>query len=356
MIAPIFALLLIPGVAQAVDPGVWVVWLALTLVTGWLVFLVAVEPGGVKLILGMLMLSALIQAVVAIWEFKTKHQLYLYSTSGSTATSGEAFFLYGSLIRPSGTLPDPIGLGQFLALCLPVSIAFAASLRRSLATIALICAAGLIALALALSLSRMSIVGGAVGVLLTLLLLPGRRRWLVAAGVLAVGVVVVALSVALGGSSFNARINSIVNPTAAHVRTAAGDIQREEIWKAAARIGEHHLLTGVGLGRVTEYLPKYGVPVIAAANAQNTPLQFFAEAGLLGLLAVVGIVSAAFVDIAKAARQNRLWIAGCLGGLIATLITWSTDVEVHYVEVSAMVAVLLGVIAAIRTISTETKQ
>jgi hypothetical protein len=44
---------------------------------------------------------------------------------------------------------------------------------------------------------------------------------------------------------------------------------------------------------------------------------------------------------------QRVWTAGAAGSLVATLIAWSTDVEVRYVQVSAMVAVLLGLVAAL---------
>lgn len=352
----VFPLLLLPGIAQAASPGGWIVWAAVTLTTGWLAFEVAREPGGVRFVVTMLVVSALIQAVIAIWESKTKHQIYLYGNSGTVAVAGEDFFQYGNLIRPEGTLPDPIGLGQFLALCLPLIIVYAASMKRYLFTFGVVCVAGVVALALSLSLSRMSIVGGGVGLLLTLLLIPGRRRWRAFVAVAAVGGLVTVLVLSLGGKSLTARFSSILNPTAAHVSTAAGDLQREQIWHAALRIAEAHALTGVGLGNVTSYLPKYGVPVTGAANAQNTPLQFFAEGGILGLVAVLAVVLAAFTDLAHGFRGERLWAAGCFGALIATLITWSTDVEVRYVQISGTVAILMGLIAAIRLTAVRQRQ
>ena len=114
--AAIFALLLLPAIAGGDAPGHWVVWLSITLITGWLTFLVALEPDGTRYVIRAVVASALFQALVAIWEFRTKHQLYLYGTSGSQAASGETFFLYGQLLRPSGTLPDPIGLRRSVGL------------------------------------------------------------------------------------------------------------------------------------------------------------------------------------------------------------------------------------------------
>src|SRR6202035_5829931 len=148
------------------------------------------------------------------------------------------------------------------------------------------------------------------------------------------GIVVVALAMALGGKTLSTRFTSILHPTSSQVHTAAEDITRIQIWHAALRVREANAVTGVGLGNVTNYLPRYGVSVSALGNAQNTFLQFFAEAGALGLIALLAAILAAFTDLAKAFRGQRLWVAGCLGALVATLMTWSTDVEVRYVQVS----------------------
>jgi O-antigen ligase len=193
----------------------------------------------------------------------------------------------------------------------------------------------------------MSIVGGVVGVGVALLLLPGGSRIRTSLSVLAVGVVVVLLGLGLGGKQLRTRINTIFNPTAAHVSTRAGDVARQHIWKAAIKTGEANLITGVGFGKITTYLPRYGAPVAGTAHAHDTYLQFFAEGGVLGLIALLGVVSASLRDLLRAFRSHRVWVAGATGGLAATLIAWSTDVEVRYVQVSALVAVVIGLIAAL---------
>jgi O-antigen ligase len=207
--------------------------------------------------------------------------------------------------------------------------------------------AGVAALGLVLSLSRMSIIGGLAGLLVALLLLPGTVRLRTSAGVVAMVALVVVLGLGFGGSGLRTRIASTFDPTAAHVSTAQGDLKRVAIWDAAIKTGEHHLVTGVGVGNITRYLPQYGVPVAVAAHAHDTYLQFFGEGGLLGLLALLGLIGASFTDLFRAFAHNRLWVAGAAGALIATLIAWTTDVEVRYVQVSAMVAVLMGLIAAL---------
>jgi O-antigen ligase len=345
--AAAFVLLMIPAIVTSDRIGHWVLWLTLTALTGWLSFQVARERSGPQFVAAMLTLSALVQGALAIWEFKTGHQLNLYQSSGSAATSDTYFFNYGGVTRSSGALPDPIGLGQVLALCIPISIALAASLRRWSMSVIVLCLTGVAALGLVLSLSRMSIIGAIVGLLLTLSLLPGGARMRTWGSVVLMIAVVAMLGLGLGGSQLQTRINSILHPTAAHVSTAAGDIARVHIWHAATRTGEAHPVTGVGLGNITKYLPRYGVPVTGAAHAHDTYLQIFAEAGILGLLGLLGLIAAAFRDLLRARFSDRIWVAGGTGALLATLIAWSTDVAIRYVQVSAMVAVLLGLIAGL---------
>lgn len=344
-----FALLLIPAIVGSSSVGHSLVWISLTIATGWLTFLVAREPGGPAFVAAMLTVTALFQGAIAIWEFRTKQQLNLYGASVGSAAAGNYFFNYGDLTRASGTLPDPIGLGQVLALCLPMTVAFSASLRRWSASIVTLCATAVAGLGLVLSLSRMSIVGGLAGLLVALLLLPGGARLRALSGVGAMLALVGVLGLSFGGSQLRTRINSIFQPTAAHVSTAQGDASRLHIWRAALQTGDRHVVTGVGLGNVTTYLPRYGAPVTGSAHAHDTYLQFFAEGGLLGLLALLGLIAASFRDLVRAFATSRIWVAGAAGALIATLIAWTTDVEVRYVQVSAIVAVLMGLIAALAT-------
>jgi glycosyltransferase involved in cell wall biosynthesis len=342
-----FVLLLLPAIVGSNAVGVWVLWLAVTVVTGCLAFVIAREPGGPAYIASMLVLSGLIQAALAIWEQRTGHQLNLYQGPGTAAYGQNYFFSYGRYDRPPGALPDPIGLGQVLALCIPIAVSLAAYARRTAASLVVLAAAGVSAIALLLSLSRMSIVGVAFGLAVAVLLLPRtallkKGGWVAA---MAAGVAVIGL--ALGGTTLSQRLDSILHPTASHVSTAPGDLARARIWSAALKTAEAHPVTGVGFGNVTNYMPRYGVPVTSAAHAHDTYLQFFAEGGVLGLLALVGIFLSAGVDLARGFSTQRVWVAGAAGALVATALSWITDVEVRYAQVSAMVAVLLGLIAAL---------
>jgi glycosyltransferase involved in cell wall biosynthesis len=343
----VLLLLLLPALAGSDRIGGWVVWLALTVATGCLAFVIAREPGGPGFIATMLAVSALVQGALAIWEFRSGNRLNLYQPPGSASYGTGYFFTFGRYDRPPGALPDPVGLGQVLALCIPMMVALGAGVRRWHLSLAVLAATGVAAIALLLSLSRMSIVGAAVGVAVVFLLLPLRTLLRRGAGVAAMVALVAILGLALGGRTVSQRLDSIFHPTASHVATASGDLARIHIWHAALKTGEANLLTGVGFGNVTKHLPKYGVPATPAGHAHDTYLQFFAEGGALGLLALLGILGAAATDLVRGFARHRIWVAGAAGSLVATMLSWLTDVEVRYAQVSAVVAVLLGLIAAL---------
>jgi glycosyltransferase involved in cell wall biosynthesis len=219
-------------------------------------------------------------------------------------------------------------------------------MRQWQASAAVLSLAGVAATALVLSLSRMSMIGATFGIAVVVMLLPRHRKlrtgWMLVAMLLAVTVV----ALATNGQAVSRRVSSIFNPISVHVYTAPGDLTRQRIWSAALKTGEANLVGGVGFGNVAAYLPKYGVPVTSSAHAHDTYLQFFAEGGILGMLGLLAVIGAAAVDLRRGYAANRVWAAGAAGAVLATLISWITDVEVRYVPVSAMVAILLGLIAA----------
>ena len=171
-----FALLVLPAVVGSNDPGYYIVWLIVTLTTGWLTYLVAREEGGPDLVMLAITVVAVVEGALAVWEFKAGRQLNLYQASGSTTTASDYFFSYAGVFRPDGTLPEPIALGQVLCLCIPVVIAYSATRTRRLTALIVMAAAGVAALGLMLSLDRASLIGGIAGSLATLVLLPRGTR------------------------------------------------------------------------------------------------------------------------------------------------------------------------------------
>jgi hypothetical protein len=345
--APAYALLLLPGILGSNDPGYYFVWVGVTLGTGWLAYVVARGVGGTQLIVAGLTLVAVAEGALAIYEFKTGTQFNLYGSALNNTLSASYYFSYGDFFRPAATLPDPIALGQLLCLCLPITAAYAATLTNRWLAVLTALAAGITTLGLVLSLDRASIVGGAAGLALTLGLLPRGVRARGVALTLVVLAIVVLSALSIAPHALNDRIASIFHPTSAHVVTSQGDLLRLRQWRAALKTFEANPVTGVGFGRIQNWLPLYGADVSAGGQAQSVWLQVMAEAGILGLCAIVGSVVAAILDLVAGFGRNRVLVAGLAGGLLASLVAWTTDWELRYESMSSVLAVAFGVIAAI---------
>ncbi len=341
------------------DSGGVVILTGMVLV-GWLTSRVVREGDeAVSVVYWAVTIAAVIQAVIAIYEFKTNHRLNLYGSAGSAGAetgyfgtaaghAGEAH----TTERPSGTLYDPISLGNILALSCPIIVVLAARTRSVTLRLALIGAGVVVALGLGLSFSRFSWIGGGVGTVIACLVLPSPR---LRARALAIAAVVVAaaavLAVSTAGPHIVSRLETISNPThAANRISAKGDRERVEAWHADVRTFLEHPLAGVGLGRIRYSLARYLPKVKEASNGQNTYLQIAAEAGLLGLAALALVIGGAGVALVRGLRTSPVLAAGALGGGAAILIVWLTDVTIRYTPVAAFFAIILGVAAALPTL------
>ncbi len=346
-------LLLAPAVAGSSAPTSYVEWLIETILTGWLVFAVAREPGGVRFVLLMLALTAFTQAALAIYEYRSGHVLNLYSGSGVGSVGGNYFYNYGSATRSAGALPDPIALGNVLAIITPLIVCLAVWERRPLARLGLAVAGAVTALGVILTFSRMSWFGAAAGALLCVVLLPGRARLATVLGLAVTLIGVGAVGASFGGKDLGRRLTSAFNPTntqSSYVGTALADRERVRLWRAAVQIAEGQPL-GTGFGRLVPQLDRHGVSVPAAANSQSWYLEITAEAGILGAVALVGLIAAGVRDLMAGFRRHRVFAAGASGAFLAMLVTWTTDVSPRYVQVSAIIAALFGCIAAQASVS-----
>jgi len=338
------------------DSGGAVVLSAMVLV-GWLTARVAREgEDGVTAIYWSVVVAALIQAVIAIYEFKTNHHINLYGSAGSGGleshyfgtAAGHAGELH-STERPSGTLYDPISLGNILALSCPMIIVLAARTRDVLLLLALVAAAVVIALALALTFSRFSWIGGAAGTVIAALLLPtaGMRSRALSVGVAAI-VLAVVLALATAGPRLTSRFESIANPThAANHVSAKGDRERVEAWNVDLKTFLEHPLAGVGLGRIRFSLARYLPSVREGSNGQNTYLQIAAEAGLLGVAALALLIGALATSLSRGLRTSRSLAAAALGANVSIALVWLTDVTIRYSPVAAFFAIVFGVTSAL---------
>jgi O-antigen ligase len=344
------ACLLVPALALGTQQTSYAQWLLVTAFTAWIAFSVAAQPGGLRFVALALALSAALQGALAAWEFKSGHQLNLYTASGAAATADTYFYSFGTATRSSGGMPDPIALGNVLALIGPLFAPLAVIERRPAIRVALIAGGAVCILGVIVSFSRMSWVGGGLGCVLAVALLPGRARSVGAMGLAAVAVVMVSAGLALGGQPLRDRAGSVLHPTQGTSResrvTARGDQYRTRVWDAAVATARDHPVLGTGFGRLGSGLERQGLPVPSGSHAHETYLQFLGEAGALGLVALLMPILVGFANAARAFRAHRALAAGIAGGLVATLIVWTTDVEVRYAQVSAMIAAVLGLAAA----------
>jgi O-antigen ligase len=351
------ALALLTGpVVLSRAPATYALWLGVLATCGWLAFQIAQEPGGLRLVLGLVVASAGVQAVLAIWEAKTGQRLNLYDVSGQSAVSSQDFFNFEREKRPSGAMPDPISLGNVLALACPLVVALANETRSRLAALALLGAAGLICVGVAFTLSRMSWIGAAVGVLVTLVLLPPPARVRSGIAVVCVLALVAQFAVAFGGTALHDRFASIQAPTSRVNRTSGGDQIRLGLWRAAVGVAEADPVFGTGYGRLVPELAKRTDGVAPRGHAHSVYLQFLAEAGIAGALALLLVIAGVVRDLWQGLKDHRdgdlrLLTAGIAGSVACILVVWITDYNIRYTQVGAIVAVVFGAAAAQRTLA-----
>ena len=319
--------------------------------TAWLVARAAALEGGLRVVLAALVASAVVQAAIAIWEFRTGHQLNLYGAAGNQVFGTDYFFGFDGKSRPTGSFYDPISLGNVLALACPLAMSLVIAARSQIGRVATAGGGVLIALALALSLSRMSWIAAALGLCVTLVLLPRavRRRVIPPAVAVVTAVVLVALS--LSGGALVDRFSSILNPTSPTVKTAQGDRERIALWHAAGDVAAQHPVAGVGFGRLLPRLEARVAEAGPGSHAQSTYLQLIGEAGAFGGLALLLVLAGLGTDLVAGLRregwhEQRLLAAGMSGALVALLISWGTDYTIRYVPVAMTIAVLFGAIAS----------
>ncbi|MEN3279600.1 MAG: hypothetical protein V7607_740 [Solirubrobacteraceae bacterium] len=342
------AVLLAPAVAHGARPASATLVVAAMVVTGWLVSVVAATPDGRRWVLGALLASMSLQAALAIYMFRTGNRLHLYGTAGQPTFSGDYFFTLEGTKRPTGAFSDPISLGNALGLALPLALAGAAGAFQRAAARLLAAGAGLlIAVALTLTLSRMSWIGAAAGLLVCLGALPAGRR---APSVIVMGVLV-AVTLAAGsrivGPELVQRAESALRPTASDSQSAESDRERVLLWKAALTTAEDHPIAGVGVNRINAQLQRRATGVHEATHAHSTYLQILAEAGLLGALALLSLIATLATAAIRGLRVDRMVAAGAAGGLVAVFVAWSTDYTIRYVPVAITMAVLFGLVAAL---------
>ncbi len=287
-------------------------------------------------------------ATVGAWSLTTAGQMT--SGVGGGVVTG----------RLQGPFAQPNELGAFCALVLPLCLAVLAAADSRRTRLAAGAAAGLVAIAGALSLSRGSWLGAAAGVLVLAIFLPAVRRSLRRAAAGIAGGLLLAAVVTAGSitSVLTERLGSI---------GSAGDNPydfRPELWSTGLRVAMDHPLLGVGPGqfKIASSNAEYALYNYVAEHPHNIVLTVAAEHGAYGLLAFglsLGLLIAGFVALVRAepARDKpspAYWCAaGSMAGLLAVGVHGIVDMPLRNPILNAAVWVVLALAVASTAVVTS---
>lgn len=358
-------------------------WLQVALVM-WL----AIQIGGERrwrLVVALLLVAALFQAGVGIWQFFRKQ-------------GPEHFLILDErYYRAYGTLEQPNPFGGFIGLNLPLAVGLvvtaveewlararrlreaAASrgragtaerllplLNQGLIWIALAAVlAGVLAVALLMSWSRGAWLGAACAALAMLGAWP-RRRWLgallvvacvsagfvmFASGALPAAIMDRVVSMGEFFQSFDVR-GADINPASYAV------IERLAHWQSAVDMARDNPLLGVGLGNYETVYRQYAYPnwPWALGHAHNIYLNMLAETGLLGLVAYAGLWVVVMAKAFRLTASGNLWRRGLAIGLLGAMVHLSVHNAFDSLWVSNIflhVGALLGVLSILHNVERE---
>jgi O-antigen ligase len=350
-----FPLLLLP-LADGGKNHEFIVSLALLISVGWMVSYAAADKEGLRIVLVAVAIQAAIQGAIAIWEARAGHTLNLYSSGTATAS----LYKVGTTVEPTGSFNDPISLGNVMAISVPLISVLVLTVRSGAGRLLLAGALALSGAALGLSLDRAGWIGAVVGVVIGIALLPRvARRKAIPYATLGL-LVVVGVTLAIGGSAVTSRFSTIFNPTSTQGKTAqekgsaAGEQIRLQLWSIAFHDGFlQHPVAGIGIDNMgqleREHTSSAGSAVKAGTaiyqNAASTYLQLLGDGGLFALALLLFLLSGLFADVRAALQAHPLVAAGLAGAVVTLLICWVTDVAVFKEPVAACVGVLFGALA-----------
>ncbi|KAA3661722.1 MAG: O-antigen ligase domain-containing protein [Chloroflexi bacterium] len=302
-------------------------------------------------LLGMLLLTGLLQAGIGIWQF------------GLRGHGPEHFIILGQFYRAYGTFEQPNPFGGFmhltglLAVGTSLGLVSMVGLRwwgkrggvtqsftedtrsfteksreegyaffaPSLVIFIFVSVAAMV-LALLLSWSRGAWLSFGVGTAVLIFFWPRNRK----VGFLMVGLGIIGLLVLLQFNLIPASVTERLVSFTQDLRF--GDVRGADIndanyavlerlahWQAALDMFRHQIWLGVGFGN---YEPAYAEYALInwpdpLGHAHNYYLNLLAETGVLGLMAYVGFWTAVFWQTIRALRQNNWFLRGMVLGLLA---------------------------------------
>jgi O-antigen ligase len=222
------------------------------------------------------------------------------------------------------------------------------------------CLSMLLLAALAASLSRGAWVGAACGVMgMALALGPRARRWSLA------GLGLGALGLALGGAGLLPDVLAVRLASITRYLTLfdAGAVavtpqnfavvERMAQMQAGWRMFLAHLFTGVGPGNYTLAYPLFAVGTWYASrgHAHNYYIHMAAEAGILGALAYLALLSGVIRQVVVILRSNNrtIWRSAAIGccGIIAAVAGHDLFENLHALSMGIQLAAVWGLVAVL---------
>jgi O-antigen ligase len=216
----------------------------------------------------------------------------------------------------TGTFVNRNHYAGLLEMCLPFAVVGSVCCaRRPMLAAALGAISLLMLVGVFYSLSRMGLVAVLVSMALVASLLLPKRRWTLAASMVALVVIAAALA--------PARLaDRLINEDGAASRTA--------IWRETTRLIADYPWFGCGLGAFESGLQPYRetVPMLRVDYAHNDYLQIVAEAGVAGASLAAALLWMVLTQARRAAAVSPVGIAA-VGALAAILVHSLTDFNLY---------------------------
>ena len=317
----------------------------------------AVPPTEHRWIVACLLLAGIAQALLGTYQFFTQ--------------TGPAFFiLRGKYMRAYGTFEQPNPYAGYLGLIAPLALALAlnllerrptlrplAALKRDWPYWFALTAFALTSTAIGMSWSRGAWLGFAASTVVVNVLRSKRG-----AAIFAALLVVVAIAGLLAGTSMLPepilhRLTSFLPFIGIEDLRAVeitddnyASIERLAHWQAAVDMWEDHPWLGVGFGNYEAAYADYALPKwqLALGHAHNYYLNIGAETGLLGLVAYLGLWSAALWQMWRASQEAATPYQRALGlgglGMLVHLAVHSVVDNLWVHNMYIHVAIVLGLV------------
>lgn len=244
---------------------------------------------------------------------------------------GRPFF--STYHRMTGPYENPIDLGTYLMVLIPIMLGFSLS-QRSLKRVAVSVLVLAIAGCLAQTGSRGAWLGLWMGLLAIMVSNASIRRY---------GILLLIGSVLLGGVALQqtGRLKALASPT------EIGKADRWVMWQAAMGMIYDRPILGHGLNTfMANYLNYWVGGERQPRYAHNCYLQVAAETGLAGLVGFLWLLWLMFrrwfAAVPRAARPEQMLLLGLIGGLLAFALQAGVDTNFYSLRQAALFWVLGG--------------